>query len=253
MATITQRETTVLRGGYNMYGTPIGVLCLESYFPKPPGHIKNASGWRFPIVYKTIKGVTVKRLLREPNTVPLDLFIAAAKELEEEGVRAITGSCGFLALFQRELADAVNIPVFMSSLLQVPLVHRMLRPHQKVGVMTAHKDSLTPAHLQAVGADQTPICIVGMDTYPEFVEVIIEGQRNELDLHKLEQEVVAVAVDLVKDNPEVGAIVLECTDMPPYAHRIQEETGLAVFDLSTLTNMVGETVTRHPYRGIMPR
>jgi len=185
--------------------------------------------------------------------VPLDLFIAAAREFEAEGVRAITGSCGFLALFQRELANAVNIPVFMSSLLQVPLVYRMLEAEQKVGVMTAHKESLTPAHLQAVGADHTPMCIVGMDAHPEFVEVIVEGRRNELDLHKLEQEVVAVSADLVRDNPDVGAIVLECTDMAPYAHRIQEVTGLSVFDLSTLTNMVGETVTRQPYHGIMPR
>ncbi len=243
----------LLQGGYNTYGIPIGVLGLESYFPKPPGHIKNPSSFRFPIVHKVIKGVTVKKLLREPSAAQLDLFIAAARELEAEGVRAITGSCGFLALFQQELADAVNVPVFMSSLLQVPLVHRMLRPQQKVGVITAHKESLTPAHLQAVGADRTPLCIAGMDAQPEFVDVIIEGKRNALDMRKLEHEVVSVAAGLARDNPEVGAIVLECTDMPPFAHRIQEQTGLPVFDLSTLTNMVGETVTRQPYRGIMPR
>ncbi|PUA16938.1 aspartate/glutamate racemase family protein [Glaciimonas sp. PCH181] len=241
------------QGGFNTYGIPIGVLGLEAYYAKPPGHIKNASGFGFPILYKSIKGVTVKKLLREPSAAQLQLFIDAARELEAEGVRAITGSCGFLALYQRELADAVNIPVFMSSLLQVPLVHQMLRPQQKVGVITAHKESLTLAHLQAVRADQTPVCIVGMDAQPEFVEVIIEGRRNTLDLQKLEDEVVAVAVALARDNPDVGAIVLECTDMPPFAHRIQEETGLAVFDLATLTNMVAATVNRQPYRGIMPR
>lgn len=243
----------LLQGGYNTYGIPIGVLGLESYYAKPPGHIKNPSSFRFPVLYKSVKGVTVKKLLREPSAAQLELFIAAARELEAEGVRAITGSCGFLALFQRELADAVNVPVFMSSLLQVPLVHQMLRPQQKVGVITAHKESLTPAHLRAVGADRTPICIVGMDAQLEFVDVIIEGLRNTLDLRRLEDEVVAVAVALAQDNPDVGAIVLECTDMPPFAHRIQEKTGLSVFDLSTLTNMVGETVNRQPYRGIMPR
>jgi len=243
----------LLHGGFNTYGIPIGVLGLESYFPKPPGHIKNPSSFPFPITYKTIKGVTVKKLLREPSAAQLELFIAAARELEAEGVRAITGSCGFLALFQRELAAAVNIPVFMSSLLQVPLVHQMLRPQQKVGVITAHKESLTPAHLQAVGADRTPICVVGMDTQPEFVDVIIEGLRNDIDLRKLEDEVVGVATALARDNPDVGAIVLECTDMPPFAHRIQEQTGLPVFDLSTLTRMVGETVNRQQYAGIMPR
>jgi Asp/Glu/hydantoin racemase len=243
----------ILQGGYNTYGIPIGVLGLESYFAKPPGHIKNPSSFPFPILYKSIKGITVKKLLREPSPAQLTLLIAAARELEAEGVRAITGSCGFLALFQRELADAVNVPVFMSSLLQVPLVHRMLHSKQKVGIMTAHKESLTLAHLQAVGADQTPICIVGMDAQPEFMDVIVEGRRNTLDLDKLEAEVLAVAIALVQDHPEVGAIVLECTDMPPFASSIQQATGLPVFDLTTLTNMVGETVNRQPYRGIMPR
>lgn len=99
----------LLQGGCNTYGITIGVLGLESYFAKVPGHIKNPSSFRFPIMYKSVKGVTVKKLLREPSAAQLELFIAAARELEAEGVRAITGSCGFLALFQRELADAVNI------------------------------------------------------------------------------------------------------------------------------------------------
>lgn len=243
----------LLQGGFNTYGIPIGVLGLDSHYAKPPGHIKNPSGFGFPILYRSVKGVTVKKLLREPSAAQLELFIAAARELEAEGVCAITGSCGFLALFQRELAEAVNVPVFMSSLLQVPLVHQMLRQHQKVGVITAHQESLTTAHLRAVGADRTPVCIVGMDAKPEFLEVIIEGRRNKLDLRKLEDEVVEVAVSLAHDNPDVGAIVLECTDMPPFAHRIQAETGLAVFDLCTLTNMVAETVNRQRYRGINPR
>ncbi len=243
----------LMRGGQNICGVPIGVLCLESYFPKPPGHIKCPSSFRFPIAYKVIKGVTVKKLLREPGEAQKALFIAAARELEAEGVRAITGSCGFLALYQEELADAVQVPVFASSLLQVPLVHRMLRPGQKVGVMTAHKESLTTAHLRAVGVDAAMVCIAGMEGQPEFSEVILDGERHSMDLEKVEAEVLAVAVALARDHPEVAAIVIECTDMPPYAHRIQQETGLPVFDLSTLTNMVGEAVNRQPYSGIMPR
>ncbi|HJV50651.1 MAG TPA: aspartate/glutamate racemase family protein [Noviherbaspirillum sp.] len=242
-----------MQGGQNICGIPIGVLCLESYFPKPPGHIKCPSSFRFPITYKVIKGVTVAKLLREPGGAQLDLFIAAARELEAEGVRAITGSCGFLALYQQELAAAVQVPVFASSLLQVPLVRRMLRPNQKVGVLTAHKASLTPAHLSAVGVDEGMVCLAGMEGKPEFSDVILEGKRHSMDLAKVESEVVEVAVSLAKAKPEVGAIVLECTDMPPFAYRIQQQTGLPVFDLSTLTNMVGEAVNRQPYSGIWPR
>lgn len=243
----------LIQGGQNICGIPIGVLCLESYFPKPPGHIKCPSSFRFPIAYKVIKGVTVAKLLREPSGAQMDMFIAAARELEAEGVRAITGSCGFLALYQQELADSVQVPVFASSLLQVPVVHRMLRAGQKVGVLTAHRKSLTPAHLRAVGVEEHMVCLSGMEDQPEFSEVILEGKRFAMDLAKVESEVVEVAAALVKTNPTVGAIVLECTDMPPFAHRIQQQTGLPVFDLSTLTNMVGEAVNRQPYSGIFPR
>ena len=243
----------LIQGGHNICGIPIGVLCLESYCPKAPGHIKCPSSFRFPIAYKVIKGVTVAKLLREPSDKQMVQFIAAARELEAEGVRAITGSCGFLALYQQELADAVNIPVFASSLLQVPLVHRMLKSNQKVGVLTAHKSSLTPAHLKAVGVEDHMVCIVGMEGQPEFTEVILEGKRYSMDLDKVESEVVEVAVAFAHAHPEVGALVLECTDMPPFANQIQQKTGLPVFDLSTLTNMVGEVVNRQPYHGILQR
>lgn len=243
----------LMQGGKNICGIPIGVLCLESHFPKPPGHIKCPSSFAFPMAYKVIKGVTVKRLLAEPSAAQRDLFVAAALELQAEGVAAITGSCGFLALFQQELAAAVSVPVFASSLLQVPLVRRMIRPDQKVGVLTAHRLSLTTDHLRAVGVDPASIHIAGMEGQPEFTDVILEGRRHSMDFDKLQFEVLAQAQALASAQPDLGALVLECTDMPPFAHRIQQQTGLPVFDLSTLTNMVAEAVNRQPYHGIMPR
>jgi len=128
----------ILQGGINIYGVPLGVISLESYFPKPDGHIKHPPSFDFPILYKTVKGATIDRLIRERDPELLEPFIKAAQELEREGVKAITGSCGFLALHQKALADAVDIPVFMSSLIQVPLVSRMLRSDQKVGVVVAN-------------------------------------------------------------------------------------------------------------------
>mgnify|MGYP002525368684 CR=1 FL=1 len=112
-------------GGQNICGATIGVLCTESYFPKPPGHIKNPSALPFPLLYETMTGVTVPKLLDNPTSEMLEPIIAAAKRLESEGVRAITGSCGFLALFQKELSEAVSIPVFSSSLIQIPLAFQM--------------------------------------------------------------------------------------------------------------------------------
>ncbi len=242
----------ILKGGKNIYGIPIGVLSLDSSFAKPPGHIKNASTFDFPVSYKVVKGATTKRVVEQGDRTLLEPFIEAARELEREGVLAITGSCGFLVLFQKEIADAVNIPVFVSSLIQVPMVYGMLRQDQKVGILAAKKKSLTPDHFIAIGAENTPICVAGMDEQAEFCDVIIEGKRNELNFGKFEKELLSVTEALVKENPDIGAIIIECTDMPYFAHLIQQKTNLPVFDLTTLTNMVYQAVVRKPFAGIMP-
>ena len=243
----------ILQGGQNIYGIPIGVLCLETYYTKVPGHIKNATTFDFPVAYKVVKGATPKNVVDHPDLRFLQLFIEAACEFEREGIQAITGSCGFLVLFQKELADSVRVPVYISSLIQVPLVHRMLKRDQKVGIMVAKKSSFTQEHLRAVGADNIPICIAGMDEQEEFCEVIIEGRKKELDFDKLGAEILSVAESLVKENPDIGAVVLECTDMPSFAHLIQQKVNLPVFDIITLTNMVYQAVVRKNYFGIVPR
>ncbi|KLN59163.1 hypothetical protein WH96_19385 [Kiloniella spongiae] len=226
-----------------MYGVSIGVICLESYFPKPPGHIKNPAGLSFPVLYHTIKGATVQKLLNEPNDQLRDLFIQAAKDLVREGARAITSSCGFSALYQKDLATAVDVPVFASSLIQIPLAWQMTGCRAPVGVLTASKKSLTPAHFQAVGAENIPVVVQGMEDFPEFSDVILNNNRTDMNLSIVEEEVLDAAFRLLRRAPETKALILECTDMPPYARRIQTATGLPVFDLTTLTAMVHSATT----------
>jgi Asp/Glu/hydantoin racemase len=161
-------------------------------------------------------------------------MVAAARELEGDGVGAIATGCGFNALFQRELADSVAVPVFASSLLQVPMVHRMLRQEQSVGIITADRSLLSRAHLESVGITrETPHTIVGIEATGEFSRVRADP-RAELDGETMKDEVVAVARELVGDHPETGAIVLECTDLPPFAAAIRGATGLPVFDIVTM-------------------
>ncbi len=243
----------IIDGGTNLSGIPIGILCLETYYGRPPGHIRNASTFQFPVMYRIVKGATAKRVVKQADPELLEPFIEAARELEREGVMAITGSCGFLALFQDKLADAVNIPVFTSSLIQIPLVHSMLRRNQLVGILTASKSTLTESHLNAVGAGAVPVCLAGMDEQPEFCEVVIEARRSDLDLDRLGEEVLAVVDRMAEIHPEMGALVIECTDLPPFAHLIQQKINIPVFDIVTLTNMVYESLIRRPFNGIMPR
>jgi len=243
----------ILKGGPNIYGVPIGILCLESYYCKVPGHIKNASTFDFPVTYKVVKGATPERVVNQADTSLLGPFIEAARELERQGVRAITGSCGFMVIFQKELADSVDVPVYISSLIQVPMVYRMLRRDQKVGLLVAKESTLTKEHLHAVGADSVPVCVAGMDDQEEFCEVIIDRKRTELNMDKLEKEVLFVVNKLADQNSEMGALVIECTDLPPFAHLIQQKINKPVFDIITLTNMVYRAVVRMKYQGIMPR
>ena len=240
---------TVISGGTNICGVSIGVLALESHFPKPPGHIKNPSSLPFTTSYEIIEGLTVPLLLNNPSPEMIEPLIAAAQRLEKNGVRAITGSCGFLALFQKEIAAAVNVPVFVSSLVQADMIHRMTgRP---VGVLTASADLLTDDHLRAVGAGDVPIVIEGMDAGPEFSEVILRNDRDEMDLAKIEAELFEAGERLLARAPQTGAILLECTDLPPYAHSLQARLGRPVFDIITLATMVDSAVGRRPFSGFI--
>jgi Asp/Glu/hydantoin racemase len=170
--------------------------------------------------------------------------------LEKEGVRAITTNCGFLALFQKEMASAVNIPVFTSSLMQVPLAYTMIKPSQKVGIITVHSKSLSQKHLSCVGADKIPHIIYGTEGEEEFSRVILDDEM-ELDVNKSRDELVRVSKRMVSEHPEVGAIVLECTNMPPYAAAIQKEINLPIFDIYTLVIMVYRAVVKKDFSGIM--
>jgi aspartate/glutamate racemase len=239
----------VVSGGRNICGVSIGVLSLESYFPKPPGHIKNPSSLSFTTSYEIITGLTIPVLLNNPSPDMIAPLIAAAQRLEKSGVKAITGSCGFLALFQNEIAAAVNVPVFVSSLIQAELIHRMTgRP---VGVLTASADLLSPRHLAAVGAENTPLVIEGMQEGTEFADVILRNSRNDMDLEKIEAELLAAGERLVARAPEVGAILLECTDLPPYAHALQSRLDRPVFDIITLATMIDHAVLRQPFSGFI--
>ena len=242
----------VYMGGQNICGASIGVLCLESFFPKPPGHIKNPSSLPFPVLYEMIDGVTVPTLLNNPRPELLTPFIEGAKRLEAEGVRAITGSCGFLAPFQKELAAAVSIPVFASSLIQVPLAYQMTGANAPVGVLTADASALTPRHFEGVGAAGVPVAVKGLEETTEFAGVILQNTRTRMDTDVIETEVLDAARSLMREAPGIRSLVLECTDLPPYASRLQEALHLPVFDLTTLAQMAYSVVTRVPYSGLMP-
>ncbi|HUF92073.1 MAG TPA: aspartate/glutamate racemase family protein, partial [Candidatus Limnocylindria bacterium] len=206
-------------------------------FPRIPGDMGNASTFPFPVRYHRVTGAHPDLVVRRGAEGLLPGFVEGARQLEREGVGAVTTNCGFLVKYQRELAAAVRVPVFTSSLLLVPLVHRMLAPGRRVGLMTVSGAGLSAEHLAGAGiGPDIPLAVAGMEGEKEFTRVLLDDEL-ELDVDAAREEHVRVARRLVSDHPDLGAIVLECTNMPPYAADVQRVTGLPVFDIVSLVTM----------------
>ncbi len=223
----------IAKGGKALYGAPLGVLMLEARFPRIFGDMGNATTWPFPVLYRVVSGASPEKVVLKGAAGLLPDFVAAAQELVRHGAEAITTNCGFLSLFQQELAAAVGVPVATSSVMQVPWVQATLPPGKRVGLVTVSAATLTPQHLSAVGVPaDTPV--TGTENGREFFRVLIKAEKEEMDIDLAEQDVVEAAQRLVAGHPEVGAIVLECTNMPPYAAAVQAATGLPVYDIYSM-------------------
>ncbi len=225
----------MLRGGHTLYGLPVGVLMLDTKFPRLRGDIGNARTWPFPVLYRVVRGAIPERLaVSEPDPSLLAPMIDAVHELEADGVRAILTSCGFLAAHQPKLAAAVSVPVFASSLLQVPLAAASIRPGQKVGIITANA-VLNELHFTGCGwsADDIPIVQAAPRPDSHFSRTFV-GDAPECDPARIHAELEELTREMCIEHPEVGAIVLECANLAPFSQTVRETSHLPVFDLYTL-------------------
>jgi len=204
---------------------------------KLQGNSTNPETFEFPVKYSRIKGANIHTILENPSQHVLQSMIAEAREMEAQGIRAITTSCGFNAVFQEELADSVSVPVFTSSLMQIPLVQNMLGKQQTVGVITAKKSALTEKHLQSVGIKKhASMLIEGLEACTEWNK-IFTSPNQEIDIPTVKNDVVRIACSMMK-MVDIGAFILECTDLPPFSDAIRKATGRPVFDFVTLTNFI---------------
>lgn len=224
----------------------IGILMLDTHFRRLPGDIGNGRTWSFPVQFRVVRGADPAAIVHGRPEDFLKPFIAAARDLIGCGVRGITTSCGFLALLQKELAGALPVPVATSSLLQAPLIEAMLPVGQQVGILTFAAEALTARHLAAVGVrPDTPI--EGLPPDSLFREVY--GNRKGIsDFARLEQEVVTAARQLVTRHPNVGAILCECTNLPPHSAAIAAATGRPVFDIIGFVEWFGHGISPPGFR-----
>ncbi len=223
-----------VRGGKAVYGAAVGILMLEARFPRIAGDMGNAASWPFPVLYRVVRGASPDRVVRRRAEGLLDAFIDAARGLVADGADGITTNCGFLSLFQQEIADAVKVPVVTSSLMQVEMVNRLLPSEKRTGILTISASTLTDEHLdKALVPKGTPIGTT--EGGHEFSRVILENEA-EMDVELARKDNVEAALALVSSHPEIGAIVLECTNMTPYAADIRQATGLPVFSMGSFVS-----------------
>ena len=248
-----------VRGDKRYYGQAIGIALLDQLHSQPliPGNVGNASTYDFPVRLKVIKGLhdnpyAPVRDEQGQYTPDVQRTVDTVKKLEADGVRAVVMSCGFFSVVQEVLTEEVDIPIFSSPLLLVPLISRMIGKRWKVGILTASKTRLTQEFLEPVGIDDTiPYLVEGLEASTEFYACFMGGTRTTLDVDLLRREVVDIAEKFVRANPDIGALLLECSDLPPFAADIQEVTGKPVFDFITFVNAVYQAVVQKRYNGFI--
>ncbi|KQC06337.1 MAG: hypothetical protein APR62_01235 [Smithella sp. SDB] len=231
----------------SMAGHAIGIMLLETWHPLLPGSVANATTFNFPVRLKILRDAKVEQIM-SGDPVLIEMIIKAGRELEQEGVRAIVGGCGYFANYQREVAAALNIPVFLSSLLQVPVILRALKPGQQVGLLVADSKALNQQMLEACGITSgMPIVCVGMEDQPEFRNIL--ECSGKLNYDRYENEVVGRAQKLVVENPNVNAILLECSEFPSVARSVQRAVKLPVWDYISMINWIYHGVVQRVYKG----
>ncbi len=216
---------------------PLGILMLDTRFPRIEGDIGNPASFPFPVIYETLQGIgPADAVSAGPDRARIRAALARnAQRLAERGAVGLSTSCGFLVLFQADLATVSPVPVATSALLLVPLLARSLPAGKRVGVLTASAASLTAAHLAAAGAE-TATPVAGMPIAGAFTHTFL-GNATDLDRDAVERETLAAGRVLLARHPDVGAIVLECTNLPPYAPALRRALDLPVYDVLDLLRL----------------
>lgn len=241
----TIEDGTSLRGVHALPGRPtaghvLGIITVDLDYPKLPGNVANASTFPFPVLYENLS-FEIEQLFAGDESLR-QLVIDAALKLEASGVRAIIGACGYFAHFQKDVAAAVHIPVFLSSLCQLPLIRTWLPQDKRILVLCADGASVDDALLSNVDATTEGLIVQDVGHLESFAP--IRWSHTELDSGLLERDLCELACAVCHEHESIEAVLLECSDLPPYAAAIQRACGLPVYDFLTLAHWVADSVLR---------
>ncbi len=234
-------------------GVPIGIILFGvAGYTLPPGSVENATTFKYPVHFHAIPAASITNVVQPTaNSEVLDQVIEAGKFLVGQGCRAIVGGCGYFANYLPQIKDAIDVPCIMSSVMQVPLIQNTISSRKKVAIICANGEVMPKAKvLDNCGVDRSRIVIAGgvSSNIPEMTDEILHDSGG-YNPKKLEREMVALAASMVKEDPSIGAFMLECTLYPAVSYAVQKEVRMPVFDFVTLIDWVYSGVVKHPYYG----
>lgn len=214
----------------------IGVILSDTDAPRPPGDVGNVHTFPFPVAYTVASGADAVSIVEHEAEGLLPIMVRSGRELVAGGASAVSTSCGFNVIHQRELAEQLGAFVATSALLQIPFVLRMLATDAHLAVITANASTLTERHLDEAGVastDRHRLHLVGLEHTTHLYPVLVTG-KGDLDTARATTEVLTAATAAVAENPNIAAFLLECANLPPYAPALRAETGHPVWDIKTM-------------------
>ncbi len=232
-------------------GYTVGIMLLDVHYPIMPGNVVNAYTFDFPVRHMWVNGANQDRMHSGDDSL-LPELIKTAKQLEVEGCRAVCGACGYFGHFQKKLANAVDIPVYLSSIIQIPWISVGLKEDEKIGILCADGRNLTYDLFKSCGVSEKDFnrCVIASaGNLPEFSAFM--ERRGHFNNGIVKNELINLANNIMQENINIKAILLECSDMPPYSAAIQSALNIPVFDFITLIKFVHSTVAHKPYYGFM--
>jgi len=240
---------TIIKGGYTTYGQDIGILMIRTVFPRLVGDIGNARTFSMPVRYQVVDVDPLNMTAKNADSRLLAPFIEAARQLEAEGCKAIATSCGFLAGFQRQLADAVNIPVFTSPLLLVPMIHASLSHKRSIGILSEYAQGMAEPYFNQAGwsSRDIPVHVSGQAPDSAFSKLII-GDNPEGSWEQMAEGVREMTLRHMEQYPDTGALVLECANYAPFTRMIQDLAQVPVFGINQLLEYISACVNAPGYR-----
>lgn len=214
----------------------IGILMLDTSFPRFRGDIGHPDTFPFPVERKTIRGASSQKVVIEGSESVVEPFIEAAKEMERSGIKAIATSCGFMARHQSKIANALRIPFASSALAWGRMIEPLLSDHRKLGILTARRESLDAAILSECDLEDERVVIEGMEG-TQFYSMYVKNDPQ-ADTSVMPDELLLAGEKLLARDPAIGAIILECTNMPPFSDKLRAKTKLPIFDVIALVELM---------------